>query len=90
MVDDVACACKNEETTKMIYDIIGKAMQVPKRDKLPFTYLGLIEDFNGVNIEQENNHMQISCENYIDQLCISHRWKTLPNNLPSHPTVCIG
>ena len=49
----------------------------------PSTYLGLIEDFNGISIEQVNNHVQIPCKNYIDQLCISHGWKNPPNNLPS-------
>ena len=72
MVDNFACACKDEEAAKMIYDIIGKAMKLRNDYKPPFTYLGLIEDFNDVDIEQANNHVQISCKNYVDRLCISH------------------
>ena len=89
MVDNFSCACKNEDTAKMIYNIIGKPMHFSKEDKPLFTYLGLIKDFNGIDIEQANNHVQISCKNYINWLCISHGWKTLPNNLPSHPTAPI-
>ena len=40
----------------------------------PFTYLGLITDFNGIDVEQSKDYIQISCGNYIDRIYTSHGW----------------
>ena len=65
-VDDLMIQTDNEAIAKEIFDIIGLKLQLENEDELPFAYLGLTTDFNGVNIEQSKTHIMISCENYID------------------------
>ena len=60
-VDDFALACKEEATAKEIYDIIGRSLRLEKEPVDPFSYLGLVKDFNGVDIEQSSEYIQISC-----------------------------
>ena len=71
-VDDFSLACKNESTAIAIYGDIGKALQLPKEDKPLSTYLGLVNDFNGIDVEQAQEYIQISCSNYIDRIMMSH------------------
>jgi len=75
-VDDFALACNDESTAKAIYAEIGSRLKLPKEDKAPFTYLGLVQDFNGIDIEQTRDYIQISCPNYIDRVMRSHGWTT--------------
>jgi len=49
----------------------------------PFSYLGLVKDFNGVDIEQSIEYIQISCANYIDCVLTTHNWTTAANMKPS-------
>ena len=74
-VDDFALACTNEALANKIYDIIGKKLQLPKEDKPPFAKMGLINDFNGIDIAQTDMYIKISCETYIDRLVTTHGWK---------------
>ena len=62
-VDDFALACKDESTAKAVYNAIGKRLKLPNESDIPFSYLGLIEDFNGIDIEQSKTHVRISCQN---------------------------
>ena len=66
MVDDLLLQCEHEETAQKIYTLIGLALQLENEDQPHFTYLGPFVDFNGVDIEQSNIHIMISCQNYID------------------------
>jgi len=61
-VDDFALACKEDESTTI--DIYGHQLEKEQCD--PFSYLGLVKDFNGVDIEQSSKYIQISCSEYID------------------------
>ena len=51
-VDDFALACDKEDTAKEIYQLIGASLRLPKEDKDPFAYLGLVEDYNGIDVHQ--------------------------------------
>jgi hypothetical protein len=82
-VDDFALACKQEETAKAIYKHIGQKLRLPKEDKDPFSYLGLIHDFNGIDVKQTTDYIQISCSNYIDRIMTSHGWEKERNMQPS-------
>ena len=87
-VDDFAMACDNEETAKVIYNIIGASLRLPKEDKDPFAYLGLIEDYNGIfDIHQARNHIKVSCLNYIDWIMTTHRWETSSNKDNIHSVI---
>ena len=37
--------------------------------------MGLINNFNGIDISQTNLYIKISCATYIDQLVTTHGWK---------------
>ena len=88
-VDDFALACSNESIANEIYDIIGNDLKLPTEDKVPFTKLGLITDFNGIDVEQSRDFIEISCSNYIDRIMTSHGWETdrrmQPSNKPLSP-----
>ena len=81
-VDDFALACDKEDTAKEIYSIIGSKLKLPKEPKDPFAYLGLITDFNGIDVTQTKDYIEISCSNYIDRIMTSHGWETTS---PSNP-----
>ena len=75
-VDDFALACKREELAKKIYASIGKRLQLPTEDSAPFTYLGLLTSYNGVDIAQCRDSITIHCENYISRVLKAHGWLT--------------
>ena len=71
-VDDFALATPNEELAKLIYDRIGQQLQLPSEEAVPFKYLGLLEDFNGLNVKQYRDCNVVSCESYIDHVLKTH------------------
>ena len=54
--------------------MIGSRLRLLNETEDPFTYLGLITDFNGIDVEQSKDYIQISCGNYIDRIYTSHKW----------------
>jgi hypothetical protein len=78
-VDDFALACPTESIAKNVYEIIGRALQLPEESAPPFKYLGLINDFNGVDVNQHQGYIEITANSYISRLLKSHGWDT-PNN----------
>ena len=81
-VDDFAIACDEEATAESIYDIIGKQLRLQSETSDPFTYLGLITDFNGIDVKQTREYIEISCAGYIDRIITSHGWTNEKNMLP--------
>ena len=75
-VDDFAIACTKLSIADQIYDIIGSKLQLPGEDKPPFAKLGLINDFNGIDISQTEEYIELSCSNYIDRIVTTHGWET--------------
>ena len=73
-VDDFALACNDEATAKDLYKQIGSRLKLLDETEDPFSYLGLITDFNGIDVEQSRDYIQISCGNYIDRIYTSHNW----------------
>ena len=68
MVDNMIAACVNEKTTKDIFNIIGEKMSFPSEKEegiIPFEYLGVIKEYNIVDIKQTSHYIEIYCENYI-------------------------
>ena len=37
--------------------------------------MGLINDFNGIDVHQTDSYIKISCATYIDRLVTTHGWK---------------
>ena len=71
-VDDFALASPDEDIAKMIYDIIGKRLMLPGEDKPPFAYMGLVDDYNGVQIKESSDFVSISAGKYIDRVLKTH------------------
>ena len=75
-IDDFALACTNQELADRIYKIIGQKSLLPNEDKPPpFAKMGLINDFNGIDVLQTDLYIKISCATYINQLFTTHGWK---------------
>ena len=73
--------------------MIGLALQLENEDQSPFAYLGQCVDFNSVTIKQNNTHIMISCQSYIDRTLRAHGWnnqkKKLSKNLSPLPDACL-
>ena len=78
-VDDFLLACDSKETAIDIFDTIGLAIQFDAKKKsgiVPFDFLGVVKDYNGVDIKQTPHFIEMSCANYMQRLLKSHRWDT--------------
>ena len=67
-------ASPSEDIAKEIYDIIGRMLMLPGEKEPPFGYLGLIDDYNGVQIEQSSQFLTVSCSKYIHRIMKTHGW----------------
>jgi len=85
-VDDYAVACPNEDLAKHLYDQIGEALQLPSEDTPPFKHLGLLNNFNGLDIAQHSDAIKLLCEKYIDRLLTTHGWLKPSPPVPSKPS----
>ena len=84
-VDDIL-ATHDESITKEIYGIIGTKLQLPGETDPPFTYLGLINNYNGVDINQQREYIEVTATNYIDRVITSHGWNdTVKRLTPDEP-----
>ena len=66
-------------------------MKFEHEDLLPITFMGLVCNYNGVDIEQYLDAISISAEAYIERLLKTHRWdkpssKETTSNQPGKPT----
>jgi len=85
-VDDFAVACPTEDIAKRPHAQIGKALQLPSEDAPPFKHLGLIKDFNGLDVTQHSDAIKLSCEKHIDRVLTTHGWLKPPPPVPSKPS----
>jgi Reverse transcriptase (RNA-dependent DNA polymerase) len=65
-VDDLAIASTSAVAYDHITDTIGRRVELSK--------LGLLTRFNGVDITQTREYIQISCTTYIEQMLAAHGW----------------
>ena len=86
--DDFAISCKNESTAIKIFDIIGKKLQLRHEDSPPFDYFGKLTDFNGVEVNQCKEFVEIACTGYIDRVVRFHGLDRDPTfgNINDRPT----
>ena len=86
-VDDFLISCKQEDIAKRIFDYIGKKLQLSGKKVPPFKYLGIAKDYNGVDITQTKQYIEISCPGYIDCVTCAHSWdKPDDTEIKSRPT----
>ena len=51
---------------------------------VPMEFLGIVNDYNGVEIKQTPYYIEMSCKNYINRFLWSHGWeKEDKNNISS-------
>ena len=57
-----------EQIAKDLFNRIGLEMRFDSEREsgiVPFEYLGIINDYNGVEIRQTEHYIEMTCENYI-------------------------
>ena len=87
-VDDFALTSPSEDIAKEIFQIIGEELKFAKEDKVPLKYLGLLDDFNGVKIQQSAENVVLSAEGYIERVLRTHGWET-PSRTDPAPNRCV-
>ena len=78
-VDDFLIACEDEQTARDITTEIGERIQFKsekEQNDLPIEFLGLVEDYNGVDIVQTSRKIKLSAKSYIQRFLRSHMWDT--------------
>ena len=85
-VNDLTLATNDESIAKEIYGIIGAKLQLPGETDPPFTYLGLVNDYNNVDVNQQKEYIEITATNYIDRVVTSYGWNDTNKSLtPDKP-----
>ncbi|KAI2495082.1 hypothetical protein MHU86_19437 [Fragilaria crotonensis] len=67
-VDDLAIGSTNTDAIKDLVRVICADDGIDLRDE------GILESFNGVDVEQTDRYIKISCESYIDKLLAHYGW----------------
>ena len=75
-VDDFAVASTNTETCHKVIDHISKFLTAPMKK------LGLIDEFNGVQVQQHQHFIKLHNNKYIKQILNNHDW--LHDTFKSH------
>ena len=52
--------------------------------------MGVVKDYNGVDIKQTSHYLEMSCENYIHCLSRTHGWVLVDNNNDSSNNVSVA
>ena len=79
-MDDFAITCEDQDQAKQIIQDINANMTISVKE------LGLVKQYNGVNVEQTKEYIKIHNTTYIDKLLAQHFW--LANDevpLHTHP-----
>ena len=69
-VDNFMLSCNRKKTARDIFDTIGRKMQFDtEREQgiVPMEFLGIVNDYNGVEIKQTPYYIEMSCKNYINR-----------------------
>ena len=67
-VDDMAIGCADPELIRDLVRTICKDDGIDLRDE------GVLTSFNGVDVEQTDRYVKVSCESYIDKLLACTLW----------------
>ena len=67
-VDDLAIGCVDPAAIRDLVRTICREDGIDLRDE------GILNSFNGVDVEQTDKYIKISCETYIDKLLAHYGW----------------
>jgi hypothetical protein len=69
-VDDLAIGCVDINAIQDLVRVICAEDSIDLRDE------GILNSFNGVNVEQRDRYIKITCESYIDKLLAHYGWSS--------------
>jgi hypothetical protein len=69
-VDDLAIGCINADSIRKLVAIICSEDKIDLRDE------GMLESFNGIDVKQTQQYIQITCESYIDKFLTHYGWSS--------------
>ena len=69
-VDDLAIGCADTNAVKDLVRVICAEDGIDLRDE------GVLDSFNGVNVQQRDRYIKITCESYIDKLLAHYGWSS--------------
>ena len=84
-IDNFCTGITSEKAAPDLFNDIGIKIQFPSEKEdgtIPFEFLGVVTDYNGVDIIQTPDYIEISCKNYILRLLKSHGWDTPSTTAP--------
>jgi Reverse transcriptase (RNA-dependent DNA polymerase)/GAG-pre-integrase domain len=67
-VDDLAIGCANVASIKKLVTLICLEDKIDLRDE------GILDSFNGIDVHQTADYINITCESYIDKLLTHYGW----------------
>ncbi|KAI2491255.1 hypothetical protein MHU86_23307 [Fragilaria crotonensis] len=67
-VDDLAIGCSDPEAIRELVRTICREDGIDLRDE------GVLTSFNGVDVDQTDKYIKVSCESYIDKLLAHYGW----------------
>ena len=79
-VDDFMLGTTSEKATRGLFNDIGVKIQFPNEAEsniIPFEFLGVVKDYNGVDVKQTPNYIEMLCKSYLLILLKLHRWDTV-------------
>ena len=80
-IDYIACAVLTEQQAREIFNDIGSKIQFSSEEEIgviPFEFLGVFKDYNGVDIAQTPDYIEMNCSSYISRLLNTHGWGISP------------
>ena len=81
-VDDFVLGCVDDNTARGIMPLISEHIQLPSEMKIPIIYQGVLTSFNGHDVIQTADYIQLSAESFYAESSRVMHGKSLPNVSP--------
>ena len=78
-VDDFAVAANNREVAMNLITALNEQMRIEVK------HLGLIDRFNGLDIQKTRYYVKLTCEKYLRKMIKGHDDLLKKKNVPTHP-----
>ena len=75
-MDDILIGTETEASAKVISDKIGSYVKFDHEKEIPITFVGMVNDHNGVDIEQHADCIHVTSKSHIERLLKTHGWET--------------
>ena len=75
-VDDFALGCADAKIAQEIIHLIGERVQLPSEAKIPIMFQGILSSFNGYDVHQTADYIELSVESYLRRVFKGHDWET--------------